>query len=138
MVKYALAYLSTAVIFFVLDFIWLSTMATSFYRARIPAIMATDVNYVAAILFYLMFVGGIVIFAVGPALENGRWMTALVYGALLGFIAYGTYDLTSQATLKQWSTAVTVVDMAWGTIASGLAASLSYSVTSWALTRFHY
>ncbi len=137
MLKFALAYLSTAVLFFILDFLWLSAMATGFYRARLPGIMATDVNYVAAVLFYLMYVGGIVIFAVGPALENGRWMTALAYGALLGLVAYGTYDLTSQATLKQWSTAVTIVDMAWGTFASGAAASLSYSVTSWALTRIH-
>ncbi|SDP69764.1 DUF2177 family protein [Phyllobacterium sp. OV277] len=136
MLKYALAYISTAIVFFIFDFIWLSTMATNFYRARIPDIIATDVNYVAGLLFYLIFVAGIVIFAVGPALESGRLITASMYGALLGFIAYGTYDLTNQATLKQWSTAVTVVDMAWGTMASSAAASLSYLATNWALSRF--
>ena len=136
MLKYVLAYLSTAVVFFILDFIWLSSMATTFYRARLPDIMATDVNYPAAVLFYVIFVAGVVIFAVGPALENGRWATALTYGALFGFMAYATYDLTSQATLKQWSTAVTVVDMAWGTFVSGTSATLSFFVTSWALAKF--
>lgn len=135
MLKYVLAYVSTALIFFVLDFIWLSTMATSFYRARIPDIMAADVNYTAAVLFYLMFVAGVVIFAVSPALDSGRLATAAIYGALFGFMAYGTYDLTSQATLKQWSTIVTIVDMAWGTFASASAASLSYLVTRALLSR---
>ncbi|MEK1851822.1 MAG: DUF2177 family protein [Phyllobacterium sp.] len=135
MLKYVSAYLSTAIIFFVLDFIWLSMMATSFYRSRIPDIMASAVSYPPAILFYLLYVAGIVTFAVSPALETGRWTTALIYGALFGFIAYATYDLTSQATLKQWSTVVTVVDMAWGTFASGLAATLSFLVTGWALSR---
>lgn len=135
MLKYVSAYLSTAIIFFVLDFIWLSVMATSFYRSRIPDIMASAVNYPPAILFYLLYVAGIVIFAVSPALETGRWTTVLIYGALFGFMAYATYDLTSQATLKQWSAVVTVVDMAWGTFASGLAATLSLLVTGWALSR---
>lgn len=137
MLKYVLAYISTAIVFFVLDFVWLSTMATSFYRARLPDIMATDVNYTAAVLFYLIFVAGIVIFAVSPALATGRWSTALVYGALFGFMAYATYDLTNQATLKQWSTAVTIADMAWGTIASAVSASLSFLATGWLLSKFN-
>lgn len=136
MLKYLLAYISTAVVFFILDFIWLSSMATTFYRARLPDIMATNVNYPAAVLFYVIFVAGVVVFAVGPALENGRWATALIYGALFGFMAYATYDLTNQATLKQWSTAVTVVDMAWGTFVSGISATLSFVVTNWALSKF--
>ncbi|QND54898.1 DUF2177 family protein (plasmid) [Phyllobacterium sp. 628] len=135
MLKYAIAYISTAVLFLLIDFIWLSTMATSFYRARIPDVMGTEVNYPAALAFYLIFVAGVVIFAVSPALESGRWMTALIYGALFGFMAYATYDLTNQATLKQWSTAVTVVDMAWGTFVSSLSATLSFLFTSWLLTK---
>ncbi|EJN00555.1 DUF2177 family protein [Phyllobacterium sp. YR531] len=135
MLKYAVAYLSTAVVFFILDFAWLSTVATSFYRNRLPDVISTDVNYTAAVLFYLIFVAGIVIFAVSPALQTGRWTTALVYGALFGFMAYATYDLTNQATLKQWSTAVTVVDMAWGTLASAVSASLSFVLTGWILAK---
>ncbi|MEP7453016.1 DUF2177 family protein [Phyllobacterium sp. SB3] len=135
MLKHVLAYISTAIVFFVLDFVWLSTVATSFYRNRLPDVMGADVNYPAAVLFYLIFVAGIVIFAVSPALETGRWTTALVYGALFGFMAYATYDLTNQATLKQWSTTVTIVDMAWGTVASAISASLSFVVTGWALSK---
>lgn len=135
MLKYAVAYLSTAVVFFILDFVWLSTVATSFYRNRLPDVISTDVNYPAAVLFYLIFVAGIVIFAVSPALQTGRWTTALVYGALFGFMAYATYDLTNQATLKQWSTVVTIVDMAWGTFASAVSASLSFVVTGWVLAK---
>ncbi|MBA8879961.1 DUF2177 family protein [Phyllobacterium myrsinacearum] len=136
MLKYAIAYISTAVLFLVVDFVWLSTMATSFYRSRIPDVMATEVNYPAAIAFYLIFVAGIVIFAVSPALENGRWTTALIYGALFGFMAYATYDLTNQATLKQWSTAVTIVDMGWGTFISALSATTSFLFTQWLLVKF--
>lgn len=131
MLKYVIAYLSTAALFLAVDFVWLSIMANGFYRSRIPDVISTQANYPAAIAFYLIFVAGIVIFAVNPALENGRWTTALVYGALFGFMAYATYDLTNQATLKQWSTMVTIVDMGWGTFASALCATLSLLFTRW-------
>ncbi|MBZ3695671.1 DUF2177 family protein [Phyllobacterium calauticae] len=133
MLKYVIAYLSTAALFLAVDFVWLSIMANGFYRSRIPDVIGTQANYPAAIAFYLIFVAGIVIFAVSPALENGRWTTALVYGALFGFMAYATYDLTNQATLKQWSTMVTIVDMGWGTFASALCATLSLLFTRWLL-----
>ncbi|MDP0983547.1 DUF2177 family protein, partial [Klebsiella variicola] len=87
MLKYVIAYLSTAALFLAVDFVWLSIMANGFYRSRIPDVIGTQANYPAAIAFYLIFVAGIVIFAVSPALENGRWTTALVYGALFGFTA---------------------------------------------------
>lgn len=135
MLKYATAYIFTAAIFFVLDFFWLS-MATSFYRARLPDVIALNVNYVPAVLFYLIYVAGLVIFAVNPAMETGRWQTALSYGALLGFVAYATYDLTSQATLKQWSTVVTLADMAWGTLLSGISASLGFLAARWVAAKF--
>ena len=131
MLKYVIAYLSTAALFLAVDFVWLSIMANGFYRNRIPDVIGTQANYPAAIAFYLIFVAGIVIFAVSPALENGRWTTALVYGALFGFTAYATSDLTNPATLKQWSTTVTIVDMGWGTFASGLCATLSLLFTRW-------
>jgi|EP01132_Coremiostelium_polycephalum_P011967 uncharacterized membrane protein len=131
MLKYVIAYLSTAALFLAVDYVWLSIMANGFYRSRIPDVIGTQANYPAAIAFYLIFVAGIVIFAVSPALENGRWTTALVYGALFGFMAYATYDLTNQATLKQWSTMVTIVDMGWGTFASALCATLSLLFTRW-------
>jgi uncharacterized membrane protein len=85
--------------------------------------------------FYLIYLVGVTIFAIRPALQSGDWRTGLFYGALFGFFAYATYDLTSQATLKQWSTALTVVDIAWGTFASGLSATLSFLATNWLLAR---
>lgn len=130
MTTYLLAYISTAVVFFGLDFIWLSRVATSFYKSRIGDLMLDQPNFVAAGLFYLFYIAGIVYFAVAPALSGGSWVSALASGAILGFIAYGTYDMTNLSTLKNWSLSVSVVDMAWGTVLTGLAAAAGYLVTS--------
>lgn len=130
MTTYLLAYISTAVVFFGLDFIWLSRVATSFYKSRIGDLMLAQPNFMAAGLFYLFYIAGIVYFAVAPALNGGNWVNALVSGAILGFIAYGTYDMTNLSTLKNWSLSVSVVDMAWGTVLTGLAAAAGYLVTS--------
>lgn len=130
MTTYLLAYISTAVVFFGLDFIWLSRVATSFYKSRIGDLMLAQPNFMAAGLFYLFYIAGIVYFAVAPALNGGNWVSALVSGAILGFIAYGTYDMTNLSTLKNWSLSVSVVDMAWGTVLTGLAAAAGYLVTS--------
>lgn len=130
MTTYILAYISTAVVFFGLDFVWLSRVATGFYKSRIGDLMLAQPNFVAAGLFYLFYIAGIVYFAVAPALSGGNWVSALVSGAILGFIAYGTYDMTNLSTLKSWSLSVSVVDMAWGTVLTGLAATAGYLVTS--------
>lgn len=130
MTTYLLAYISTAVVFFGLDFVWLSRVATGFYKSRIGDLMLAQPNFMAAGLFYLFYIAGIVYFAVAPALNGGNWVNALVSGAILGFIAYGTYDMTNLSTLKNWSLSVSVVDMAWGTALTGLAATAGYLVTS--------
>jgi uncharacterized membrane protein len=80
-------------------------------------------------LFYLLFVLGLVFFAVRPAIASGDWKTALLQGAAFGFFCYATYDLTNQATLKTWSTVVTLADLAWGTVLSGTAATVGYRIT---------
>ncbi|MCM2473526.1 DUF2177 family protein [Rhizobium sp. CG5] len=130
MTTYLLAYISTAVVFFGLDFLWLSRVATGFYKSRIGDLMLAQPNFMAAGLFYLFYIAGIVYFAVAPALNGSNWVNALVSGAILGFIAYGTYDMTNLSTLKNWSLSVSVVDMAWGTVLTGLAAAAGYLVTS--------
>jgi uncharacterized membrane protein len=84
--------------------------------------MKANVNWAAAILFYLLFIAGLVVFVVTPALDKGSWVRALLFGALFGLITYATYDLTNLATLKDWPLVVTVVDLIWGTV---LAASVS-------------
>lgn len=129
MQTYIVAYLSTAVVFFGLDFVWLSRVATTFYKSRIGDLMLEQPNFMAAGLFYLFYIFGIVYFAVVPAVQGGTWLSAAIAGALLGLIAYGTYDMTNLATLKGWSVSVSVVDMLWGTVLTGVAATAGYLVT---------
>ncbi len=116
--------------FLALDAVWLSTMAPRVYKPAMGDLVAPGVNLGAAALFYLIYGVGIVVFAVMPALGAGRWTTAFALGALLGLVAYGTYDLTNHATLRNWPMIVTVLDMAWGTLATALAATFAYAVAS--------
>ncbi len=109
-------------VFLLVDMIWLVFIAKGFYAKHIGFLMSPSVNWVAAILFYLLFILGIVTFAVTPALQQNSLHTALFLGALFGLLTYATYDLTNLATIKNWPLIVTVVDMIWGTT---LAASVS-------------
>lgn len=126
MVHYIIAFLATALVFFGLDFIWLSKMTGLFYRQHIGHLLLDQPNIPVAAVFYLVYVAGIVYFAVAPALNGGSWTSALISGAILGFVAYGTYDMTNMATLKDWSLAVSVVDMSWGVFLTGTAATAGY------------
>ena len=109
-------------IFFAVDMVWLGLAAKNFYAKHIGFLMKANVNWAAAILFYLLFIADLVAFVVTPAVEKGSWARALLFGALFGLITYATYDLTNLATLKDWPFVVTVVDLIWGTV---LAASVS-------------
>ena len=115
------AYGVALVIFLVLDAIWLTSMLERLYRPALGHLLAPQVSLPPAILFYLLYVAGIVGFAVAPALEAHGARIALLHGAALGLLAYATYDLTNQATLPGWPWAVTLADLAWGTVATGLA-----------------
>jgi uncharacterized membrane protein len=126
MTTYAIAYVSTAVVFFGLDYLWLSRIAIGFYRRHIGDLLLATPNFAAAGLFYLVYIAGIVYFAIMPAVAGGGWLAALAGGALLGLIAYGTYDMTNLATLKDWSVTVSVVDMAWGSFLTATAATAGY------------
>jgi uncharacterized membrane protein len=120
-----LLYLITLAIFFAIDMVWLSVVAKTFYRKHLGYLMAPKVVWPAAILFYLLFIAGLVVFAVRPGLAAGAPLKALLLGAFLGLISYATYDLTNQATIKDWPAVVTVVDLVWGTTLGGLVAWLS-------------
>lgn len=133
--SYAVAYAATAVVFFGIDFLWLSTISTNFYRSRIGGLLLDQPNFAVAGLFYLVYVAGIVHFAVTPAHNSASWSTALINGALLGLVAYGTYDMTNLATLKNWSVTVSVVDMAWGIFLTATAATVGYLVTAWIVAK---
>ncbi len=125
------AYIATAVVFLALDAAWLSTMADRLYRPALGRLMADKVDFAAAALFYPLYIVGIVVFAVAPAVASGRWASALGLGALFGLIAYATYDLTNQATLRDWPWRVTLVDLGWGTFVTAAAAAAGWRVTAW-------
>jgi uncharacterized membrane protein len=118
-------YLMTIPVFFAIDMIWLGTVATKFYQSQIGFLLG-PVNWTAAIVFYLLYIVGILIFAVHPALEAQSLSKAIIYGAMFGFFAYVTYDLTNLATLKDWPILVVVVDIVWGTILTSSVAGVSY------------
>lgn len=126
MLKYGIAYAATATTFLLVDLVWLGLVAKGFYRANIGALLADEINIPAAVTFYLVYIVGIVIFAIAPAFESGSWRASLIMGALFGFFAYATYDMTNLATLRDWPVTVVVVDMAWGTFLTGLSATAGF------------
>lgn len=129
MSTYIVAYIATAIIFLGIDAVWLGKVATGFYRSRIGELMLDQPNFLAAGVFYLFYVVGIVYFAVAPALSGGGWTQAMISGAILGLVAYGTYDMTNIATLKNWSVSVSAVDMIWGTVLTSFSATAGYWIT---------
>jgi uncharacterized membrane protein len=128
--RFALSWLIVAPAFIGLDFVWLSRMGDSFYRPQMGDMALAGFQAAPAVLFYLIYTGGLALLAVGPALERGGWRAGLVRGGGLGLMAYATYDLTNQATLKVWPSLLSAVDMAWGTLASAVAAAVATAVLS--------
>lgn len=131
MKSYIIAYAATAVVFFVLDFVWLSIMGGALYRAVLGDILLEKFSLPPAAIFYVIYVAGIVIFAIAPALGTGQWTTALLYGALFGFCAYATYDLSNAATLRNWTATITMIDLAWGTFLTACSATAGYLAVAW-------
>jgi uncharacterized membrane protein len=124
-------YFLTVPIFFVIDLIWLGVVAKGFYRKNLNHILSPSVNWPAAIIFYLMYIAGILIFAVLPGLAKDSLRHAAMWGALFGFFTYATYDLTNLALLKDWPLNVVIVDILWGVILCTVVASLSFGVARW-------
>jgi len=120
---YVIAYLVCIVVMGGLDFLWPSNTSQALYHRDLGPLLAENPNMTVAVIFYLIFIVGILIFAVRPALASGDWRTAALYGALFGFFTYATYDLTNFATMKVWTLRVTVLDIAWGTFLTGTVAS---------------
>jgi uncharacterized membrane protein len=119
--RYVVLYLCCAAIVFPLDAVWLVLMGNRFYRSELGDLMRTEPNLVVAGLFYLAYVAGLVILVAGPA--EGDVLKALWMGAVLGFVAYGTYDLTNLSTINGFTPTVAAVDLAWGTSLSAVAAA---------------
>lgn len=127
-----LAYILAFVVFVVIDLIWLGVIAKDFYFSELRALIAPQINMVAAGVFYLLYPAGIVVFAIMPGLDNQSVMRAVILGMLLGLMAYGTYDLTNLATVKGWPVRMAVVDMVWGSALTGMVAGIvSAIMLSW-------
>ncbi|RME29648.1 DUF2177 family protein [Candidatus Parcubacteria bacterium] len=124
-IHYVYLYLMTIPVFFIIDMIWLGWIGRDFYKQQIGFLLG-QINWPAAIIFYLLYIIGILVFAVVPALQAGSFGKAVVFGALFGFLAYATYDLTNLATVKDWPLLVTIVDLIWGTVLTGSVAGVSY------------
>lgn len=123
-------FLTALPVFFIIDMIWLVLVAKDFYRRQIGFLMKPDITWYAAIIFYLLFIVGLVIFVISPALEKHSWIYALLFGALFGLITYATYDLTNLATMKDWPLLVTVVDLVWGMVLSASVSIVTYLIAT--------
>ncbi len=121
-------YFITLPVFFAIDMVWLGLVASKFYKAQLGFLMSDTVNWPAAIIFYLLFILGLVVFVISPALAKDSLTSTLVYGALFGLVSYATYDLTNLATIKNWPLLVTVVDLIWGASLSAIVSLISYLI----------
>jgi uncharacterized membrane protein len=115
-------------VFLAMDMVWLGLVAKNCYRNQIGFLMKQEFNWAAAVLFYLLFVVGLVYFVIAPAIEKNSWMQALLSGALFGLVTYATYDLSNLATLKDWPLLVTLVDLAWGATLAALVSTATFFI----------
>ena len=129
MTKWVIAYISAAIVFGVMDAIWLRWAGPNLYEPVIGEIMAENFRIAPAAAFYLVYLAGMCWFAIKPGLESGQVSTALLNGAILGAVCYATFDLTSQAVFKVWATQISIADIAWGTFLTGTSAALATWVT---------
>ncbi|MFD0916119.1 DUF2177 family protein [Pseudahrensia aquimaris] len=127
--QYLIAYIATLIVFFIIDFIWLGTVAQSFYQKQIGPLLLDEFRIGVAAAFYSVYIIGIVYFAIRPALEANNLGLALLNGALFGFFCYATYDFTNLATLKGYTTTVALVDITWGTFLTASSAFLGAWIT---------
>ena len=124
---FLIRYLVAGLIFAAIDAVWLTVVANRFYKRHLGDLLLSKPNLVAAVLFYLIYIAGVVVFALTPALDRQSWLLALGYGALLGLFAYATYDLTNLATLKGFPLIVVIVDIVWGVALTGGVTALAYA-----------
>ncbi|MBU1120172.1 DUF2177 family protein [Patescibacteria group bacterium] len=127
---YTYLYLLTFLVFFAIDFIWLRFIATNLYSKKIGHLMAPKPKLFPALIFYLIFVVGVIIFAVLPGYESQNIWKTIMLGALFGMLSYSTYDLTNLATLKKWPVSVTIIDIIWGTSVSAMTSVAGYFIAT--------
>ena len=130
-IQLAKAYCLTLLVFLAVDFLWLGLIAKGLYQRYVGHLFSEQVNWAAAFLFYLLFVLGLMVFVIYPAIKANAMMQALWMGMLFGLVAYATFDLTNLAMLRGWPATITVVDILWGTVLSGLVSTAGYWITRW-------
>lgn len=123
-------YLIALPVFFIIDFIWLALVARKFYVEQLGHLMKTNINWTAAIIFYLLFIVGLVFFAIAPAIEKKSLASAILLGGLFGFFSYATYDLTNLATLKNWPLTISIIDIIWGVVLAGSVSAITFLIAS--------
>jgi uncharacterized membrane protein len=123
-------YLITLPVFFIIDMIWLGLIAKNFYAKHIGFLMKTNINWTSAIIFYLVFIAGLIIFVIMPSMEKNSWVMALLLGTFFGFVTYATYDLTNLATIRDWPLLVTIIDLIWGTVLASSVSVVSFFIAS--------
>ena len=128
MQRTAYVYLLTLLVFLALDAVWLGAVAKGFYKRHLGHLMTPDINWAAALLFYLLYIAAILVFVTVPAARSGSPARAVLLGAFLGLVAYATYDLTNLATLKDWPVIVTVVDLIWGATLTSAVSAASFFI----------
>lgn len=128
MIQFIKYYSVAFVVFFAIDLVWLGVVAKNMYKEHLGFIMSPNVNWVAAIGFYMVFIAGLIFFALNPAIEKNSITYAIFVGGFFGLITYATYDMTNLATLKDWPVFITVVDIIWGTVLCSLTTTVSFLV----------
>jgi uncharacterized membrane protein len=131
MTYYLKLYFATLIAFLAIDMVWLGVVARTVYQKYLGFLVTPTTNWIAAVLFYLLFILGILVFVVVPGLDNNSLKVTLLRAALFGLITYATYDLTNLATVKNWPVLITVMDMAWGTALSVVVSYVGFMVGKW-------
>ncbi|MCA1756003.1 MAG: DUF2177 family protein [Bacteroidales bacterium] len=126
-----IGYFLTFIVFLMVDMLWLGVIAKNLYQKYLGAFLSDRVNWTAAFIFYLIFVVGIMIFAIYPAVNKGSVFYAVIMGALFGFFTYATYDLTNLATLKEWPLPIVFIDILWGTVLSAIVSISGFYIFKW-------
>jgi uncharacterized membrane protein len=117
-------------VFFTIDMLWLGLIAKDFYAKQIGGLMKPNINWTAAIIFYLIFIAGLVVFVITPAVIKNSWSHAVLMGALFGFVCYATYDLTNLAVAKDWPVFVTIIDLIWGAVLAASVSVITYLIAT--------
>jgi len=130
MSRILLTYAVSVPVFFFVDMIWLGVIAKGFYRNALEPLLTPNVNWIAAIIFYMLFLVGVLVFALLPGMEKRSLVYTIAMAALFGFISYATYDLTNLATLRDWPLMLSIVDMIWGSFLSASTATMTYLIMS--------